>query len=118
MSEIQVEREKLLCHGIKNALTRIDSFPNLSEDVLRALAKVTTSDGWFAGQNLMTQDELDDTFFVIRRGRAEVIVDGVVVDTVGMGAGLGEMSLLFGTRRSATVKCVGPCEVIVLDRAT
>ena len=28
------------------------------------------------------------------------------------------MSLLFGTRRNATVRCVGPCEVIVLTRAS
>jgi hypothetical protein len=117
VSEVELERQQLLSEGIRDALTRINSFPKLSQDALRALTSATTTDGFFAGQHMMTQGELGDFFVVVRRGRVEVLVDGVVVDTVGKGAGMGEMSLLFGTRRSATARCVTPCEVILLNRA-
>jgi hypothetical protein len=118
IGEFVSERQRLLSQGIKDALTRVDSFPKLSAASLQTLASNTTTDGYFAGQNIITQGEYDDSSFrVLRRGQADIIVDGVVVDSVGKGAGIGEMSLLFGTRRSATVRCVTACEVIVLSRA-
>ena len=75
------------------------------------------SDVFFSGQNVITQGMLEDTFFVIRRGKADVLVDDVVVGSIGAGVPLGELALMYGARRSATVRCRGPCEVFYLDRA-
>jgi CRP/FNR family cyclic AMP-dependent transcriptional regulator len=113
-----LERLHLLTKGVKDALTRLDSFPGFGDDVMRRLADQCTDDAFFSGQFIMTAGELGDDFVVLRRGMAEVVVDGTVVAEIREGQGVGEMSLLFGTRRNATVKCVGPCEVIVLTRAS
>ena len=104
--------------GIHDALTRIDSFPEFADEVSTSLAHACSTDGLFSGQYIMTQGELEYSFCVLCRGRAEIIIDDVLVDTVGPGSGFGEMGLLFGTRRGATIRCAGPCEVLYLDRET
>ena len=55
---------------------------------------------------------------MIRRGSAEILVDGETVGTTGWREPLGELALMYGTRREMTVKTIGPCEVFKLDRAT
>ena len=87
--------------------------------MLKELAEATTLESFFSGQSIMKAGELEDTFMVLRRGKVEVVLgDGSILDTAWPGAGFGELGMLFGTRRNATVRCAGPCEVIVLDRAS
>ena len=118
VAKADLDRVALFKTGIHDALTRIDSFPEFTEEVFTSLAHACSTDGYFSTQYIMTQGELEYSFCVLRRGRAEVIVDDVLVDTVGPGSGFGEMGLLFGTRRNATIRCAGPCEVLYLDRET
>ena len=47
-----------------------------------------------------------------------MLVDAIRIDDISAGTGFGEVSLLFDTRRNATVRAVGPCEIIALDRAS
>jgi hypothetical protein len=45
------------------------------------------------------------------------MLDDVKVGSVGPGEPLGELALMYGARRPATVVCRGPCEVFSLNRA-
>ena len=73
---------------------------------------------FFVSQNVITQGEQDDRYFVLRRGKVEVHIDGVgVVSTLQWGMGFGEVALVLGTTRTATIRCKTPCEVYVLNRA-
>ena len=90
----------------------------ITDEVIRQFVLSATSEIHYAGQNIITQDKYEDTFFVIRRGRAEILVDDEVVGSAGAMDPLGELALMYGTRRAMTVRCAGPCEVFVLDRAS
>ena len=59
-----------------------------------------------------------DSYYLIREGRARVTLpDGRIVRTLGPGDGFGELALLFGVPRTATVTAEGPLVVATLSRA-
>jgi len=74
-----------------------------------------------SGQPIINQGELADAFYVIVRGTCEVVreEDGQETALARLGAGdsFGEMGLLRHQRRSATVRAVGPVDVIALGRS-
>ena len=74
-----------------------------------------------AGTALIRQGEVGDKFYLIRRGQCEVsIADGQsqrVVNTLGEGDFFGEIALLTGGQRSATVVTTEVTEVYTLGKA-
>jgi hypothetical protein len=74
------------------------------------------------GQTLVEQDDPGDELFLLFDGVLAVEVDGQPVTEVGPGAILGEMALVGGGRRTATLRAVTRCRVAVvpgesIDRA-
>lgn len=65
-----------------------------------------------AGELIVREGDPGDSLFVITTGRAEVIVGGVVVRELGPGAVVGELALLTGRPRSASVRARRDCQVI------
>jgi MFS family permease len=70
------------------------------EQLARGLEPVHVS----ARQVVFRQGDLGDRFYVIEKGRADVIGDGRLVKTLGPGEGFGEIALLRRVRRTATVQ--------------
>ena len=112
-----IERVNALRAAIDKAISQHDSFPQLPDDVIAKLIAGTTTDVYYAGQHLTTQGRAEDTFFVLRRGVCEVLVDGESVGKLHAGDPMGEIALMYGTRRSMTVRATGPCEVFSVNRA-
>ena len=74
---------------------------------------------WIAaghGDQLVTQGEPGDRFYVIESGRAEIIRDGAVMDSVSKGMYFGEVALLRDVPRTATVVASTPMRLFALDR--
>ena len=68
-----------------------------------------------AGSAVITQGELGEQFYVVSTGELSVAVDGALRDhTLGPGDGFGEIALLRGGRRTATVTALTDCELLVL----
>ncbi len=59
-----------------------------------------------AGQVVMSEGDPGDRYYVVRDGQAEVSIAGGSVRRLGRGDGFGELALLFGHPRSATVTAV------------
>ena len=116
-----IEMCQLIKRGIENSTVRNDSFPRLPDAILRKVMPMCVKEEYFSGQNIVTQGESDGTYYVLRRGRVEVIQenhgDEKAIGNLESGAGFGEIGLLLGTKRTATIKCLTPCDVYVLEKA-
>ena len=71
------------------------------------------------GQVLFEQGERGDRFYVVLSGRAEVVRDGQLVNTLLPGAGFGDVALLGDVPRTATVRASAdaPLTVAALRRS-
>jgi NADH dehydrogenase len=75
-----------------------------------------TSEHFEAGQSVFEQGDLPDRLYVIRKGEVEVIRDGARIATLGSGESFGEMALLTGRPRNATVRATQPTDCIAVSR--
>jgi Cyclic nucleotide-binding domain len=66
------------------------------------------------GETLVEQGEQGDELFLLFDGVLAVEADGQTIAEVGPGAILGEMAVLQGGRRTATLRAVTPCRVAVI----
>jgi CRP-like cAMP-binding protein len=69
-----------------------------------------------AGDEVIRQGDLADTAYVVRSGTLEVLRSGKPVGTLSPGDFFGEMALMKGTRRTATVRCLTTCELTVFAK--
>jgi ABC-type lipoprotein export system ATPase subunit len=99
------------------------ALPNLGVDQMTWVARQLQRATYPAGQNIVTQGEMADRFYIITKGEVEIFLthpDGqeIVVDTLGAGKYFGEIGLLSGGTRTATVRASPhqDVEVATLDR--
>jgi putative peptide zinc metalloprotease protein len=69
-----------------------------------------------AGQTVFSEGDPGDRYYVVRQGEAELSANGSVVARIGPGAGFGEIALLYGRPRSATVTAVTDLTLAALGR--
>jgi ATP-binding cassette subfamily B protein len=103
-------------------LAAIPLFAGLETDVLARLAARFTTMDVPAGRTLFEEDERGDMLYVIVRGRVAVARRGPAgaelhVSVLEDGDFFGEIALLEEVRRTATVRALTPCLLLVLDRA-
>lgn len=105
--------------GILNAT----AFFNVVLDArqLDRLAEATKAVRFRRGEVLMRQNDLGSSMFVLVEGKVTVSVHEPggdrVVATLGPGEVVGEMSLITGDRRSATVKAKGKVAALEISKA-
>jgi hypothetical protein len=87
----------------------------LSESIMRSGAKLERRT-YDAGEQLIEQGEEGSQLFLILDGLVDVEVDGEEVAELGPGALLGEMALLEGGKRTASVYATTPVRAVVVPR--
>lgn len=96
-------------------LAGIEFFKGCTEHQLRDVARLTDERRVPAGADLCQQGDFENNLFVIVGGEADVIIDGAPVARAGVGAIVGELSMLGSGKRSATLRAMAPMHVLVLD---
>ena len=95
-------------------LRQIDLFSNLSKRELNQLAQWTDEVDVAEGTVFAREGDNAYEFFVIEDGSARVEVDGKHVADLGPGEWFGEIGLLEGGRRTATVTAASPMRLAVV----
>ncbi len=101
---------------------KVALFSELGNGELEALARAMTPRSVPSGSTIIRESEPGDLFFVILRGEVKVFVDSpdgreVVLSHLQTGDFFGEMALLQGETRSASITALTDCELAVLARA-
>jgi MFS family permease len=90
-------------------------FAPLRPAALEGLAARLESARVDGGVDVIREGEVGDRFYVVAEGRVEVEQDGRPLRSLGPGECFGEIALLRGTPRTATVRAAGPVLVYSLD---
>jgi hypothetical protein len=93
-------------------LRRVEPFQLLGLVALEALARDCQLNHFASGEPLMVQGEPGDSYHVVFSGRVRVVRDGVELRQLDAPTGVGELALLYGIPRTATVYAVGDVETI------
>ena len=93
----------------------------LSDGELAQLAPRVRRLSFGAGETVVQEGEPGDSFYIVERGEAEVLLRGDrtqdVVGRIAAGGFFGEMSLLTGEARTATVRALKDLSVLLIDHA-
>ena len=100
----------------QTALEGIGSFSELTRGQHRSVARLMTCVPVKAGRALTTEGQPGHEFMIIAEGQASVRRDGLLVATLGPGEFFGEMSLIAGAPRSATVTAETDMLIEILNR--
>jgi small-conductance mechanosensitive channel/CRP-like cAMP-binding protein len=103
----------------ERALAGVDLFARLTDDQRRHIAAASAIRMFGDGETIVRQGEPGQSMFVICAGRASVVLEPerTAVAQIDAGGYFGEMSLLTGAERSASVLAVGDTSVLELDAA-
>jgi len=102
-------------------LRHVDWLRGLNDDELRLLVPTVAVRRFGAGEMLIRAGEQGDSMFIVRSGTAEVFAqaaDGQIrhIANYSRGDFTGEMALMTGDPRSASVRALTDLEVIEMDR--
>ena len=116
----RADRERAVAESLA-LMGKVDFLSPLSQDERRKLVDSVGVKDYAAGEIALRQGDAGDSFYIIKKGAVDVIVgkaegDGVVVATLGPGNFFGEMSLLTGAARTATIRVKEDAEFVVIDR--
>ncbi|HUQ40841.1 MAG TPA: cyclic nucleotide-binding domain-containing protein [Acidimicrobiales bacterium] len=100
------------------ALRVVPLFGGLSDKELLSVLVDAQDRVYAAGQDIVTQGDAGDWFFLILEGRAKVLIDGAPRRTLGPGQYFGEMSLIDQEPRSATVRAEADVRGLSIPSAT
>lgn len=99
-------------------------FDDVPEDVLSDLAGRVSLRGFPAGKPIFRQGDRPDAFYVVRRGALEVVEEDPdtgkerVIRTLVRGDTFGELGLISGAPRTATVRPTEDAQLFTVDEST
>lgn len=97
-------------------LAEIAIFSELSKRELKAVSRLMTELTIKEGATLTHQGEPGQEFMIISSGTAMVEIDGQTVAHLAAGEFLGELAVISGTPRTATVTATSPMIIEILNR--
>jgi len=105
----------------RQLLSSVSLFADLAEDELSALLEMTTTKKLAAREVLFSKGDSGNQLYGILSGRLKVLAAGadgkeVVFSLQGPGEVIGEIALIDGNARSATVVAMEPCNLLTLHR--
>jgi CRP-like cAMP-binding protein len=98
----------------EDALAEIPLFSHLSQRALRKLARSVIEDRYEAGTTIVREGGTTSTMFVVMEGEAKVVRDGRTISKRRPGEFFGELAMIDGRARAASVIAETPIRLLVL----
>jgi len=107
----------------RKAFVSTPLFEGFSQDELAAVIRGLKLLGFAPGDIIVAEGGPGDSLFILASGSVKAFVRNpkgsyVKVNELGEGAFFGEIAVLTGRPRTATITAATPCELLELDRAT
>jgi CRP/FNR family cyclic AMP-dependent transcriptional regulator len=112
------EEVRLAKAKLDAVIAAVPLFESLSRRHLKKIAGLTSTVEFAAGDTVIQEGEPGDSFFVAVSGQAKVVSGGKTVHRLIPGDHFGEISLLDGRPRSASVVAETPLSLLRLTRAS
>jgi len=97
------------------ALAQVDLFRGLSARDLNHIAEMTKEIQFGVGQAITAEGDAGGRFYVLVEGEADVLVGDDVVNRLRSGDAFGEISLIDGEPRTATIVATSPVRTLSLS---
>ncbi|MGH7544298.1 MAG: cyclic nucleotide-binding domain-containing protein [Gemmatimonadota bacterium] len=114
-AEAEQRRQRIFSY-----LRRVEVFDALTEQETRDLATRARVEQYFRGETVIRQGTAGDSLYIIDDGLVEVVVShngrSESLAQLGPRSFFGEMALLTGEERTATVMTLAPTDFFVVDR--
>jgi len=101
---------------IKEAIMENDFLKNLSSSQVRELVDAMHEKRVPKGCYVIREGESGSYLYVAAEGDYEVIKDGKVLGSLGVGKAFGELAILYNCKRTASIKAVSDGKVWALER--
>jgi CRP-like cAMP-binding protein len=98
------------------ALGGVPLFENLSSKQLKQVAGLAVIARFMAGATIVKQGAIGDSFYVVLTGQAKIVANGRIVHRVLPGDHFGEISLLDGGERTASVVAETPMTLMEITQ--
>ena len=99
---------------IIDTLSKVSVFKNLSNTKMNILTSKIGIENFEDGQKIITEGETGDKFYIVKKGKVDITVNGKYIRTLNEKEYFGERALFFNEHRSATITSKGPVSVFFL----
>ncbi|MEY5025852.1 MAG: hypothetical protein RLZZ244_1380 [Verrucomicrobiota bacterium] len=100
----------------RGILEKVEFFKNANEIFIREIVNMLESIVFLPGDYIIRQGEHGDCMYFLSSGVAEVLVDGNLIVRLESGSPFGEIALVSGEKRTASVRALDYCDVYRLQR--
>lgn len=108
--EILIQKETML--------KKVNFLKELDANEINNIAKKTRMETFGKGEYICFEGDVGDSFYIIRKGKVDILISEKRVATLKEGDFFGEMSLLTGKKRNATIYAPEDIEVFSLNKSS
>ena len=99
---------------IIDTLSKVSVFKNLSNTKMNLLTSKIGIENFEDGQKIISEGETGDKFYIVKKGKVDITVNGKYIRTLNEKEYFGERALFFNEHRSATITSKGQVSVFFL----
>ncbi|RCN43263.1 cyclic nucleotide-binding domain protein [Ancylostoma caninum] len=114
--KVVIPKDEATRKSLEAAMSKNLLFAHLEEDEAKTMFDAMFPVEKQAGETIIEQGEEGDNFYVIDKGVVDVYVNNEFVLTINEGGSFGELALIYGTPRAATVKAKTDVKLWAIDR--
>ena len=103
-------------NNIIKGLQHVGIFRSFSQLKLSRISQKIKTKTYENGENIISQGQIGDKFFIVKNGKIDILIDGNYIRTITTNDFLGERALIIQEPRSASAVAKGKVEVYYLEK--